>query len=196
MRPRPVIEAETLGARLEEIERDRLADRVESLEATTSRLWAVVLEIAGRLPPAEEPIKLAGDLVPLKVAAHRSGFSESGLRRKIRTGALAVTKIGGKCFISAASLTQRPRKESAKRGLVKPETCRTLSRHTNSYVQREVMAARVSDAVDWNIPIPDANPTYLAYRLYRDLFYGGATVSAAKVTTKRLARTLAERYSA
>ncbi len=83
-----------------------LEARIEALEAQGSRFWAIILELCGRLPEPD-PIRIAGDLVPLKVAAARCSFSVSGLRARVRKGVLPCTKIGGRAFISEADLPKR-----------------------------------------------------------------------------------------
>src|SRR5271165_1917258 len=82
--------------------RGTLEARIAALEAQGSRFWAIILELCGRLPEPD-PLKIAGDMVPLKVAASRSGFSESGLRARIKRG-LPCRKIGGRTFLREADL--------------------------------------------------------------------------------------------
>lgn len=104
-----VDEYPALEARIVALEIDRAADRarLDALERQGDRFWAILLEISGRLPPSESE-KLPADLIPIK-AASRSGFSESGLRRMIRTGRVAAKKIGGRVFVAELSLPS-PRK--------------------------------------------------------------------------------------
>jgi hypothetical protein len=85
---------------------------VDPRDAQMALVLALVRELSDRVTKLEgvEPELDLSGTTTIQRAAHETGYSQSGVRKRIASHKITATKHGGRWFIDRASLTPKVRK--------------------------------------------------------------------------------------